>query len=58
MVKEKMTEKKEEKNEAQLVEVPTQTSIAFKLEDGKVVPDAEMLCRIYNKLLKIEKAVC
>lgn len=50
-------EKKKEVVEAQLVEVPTQTTIAFKLEDESLTDEKGMLLKIYNILKKIEKSV-
>jgi len=42
---------------AEIVQVPTQMGLAFKLEDESIVSSDEILVRIYNKLLQIEKAV-
>lgn len=55
-----MAEKKEEKiseSKAELIEVTTQTAPAIRLETGEVTNELELLVRIYNKLLLIEKAV-
>lgn len=53
-----MAEKEEVKSkQAELVEIPTQTTHAVKIEDGSVVEINELLVMIYNKLIKIEKAV-
>ena len=58
MAKEEETSKKEVAvKEAKLVEVPTQFGEAIQLEDGSLVTSNEFLVRIYNKLIKIEKAV-
>ncbi len=56
--KEKL-EKSEKKatKEAKLVEVPTQFGLSVELEDGTKVDDLQLLVKIYNKLLKIEKSV-
>ena len=43
--------------EASLVEVPTQTTIAFKLEDESLVDDKGMLLKIYNDIQLIKKSV-
>lgn len=53
-----MAEKKEEVKEAKLVEVAVQTGLVFQTEDGKNISPEQMQLAIYNKLLKIEKAVC
>jgi len=45
------------KKEAKLIEVPTQMGTAIQLEDGTIVSPMELDVLIYNKLLKIEKAV-
>ena len=54
-----MTETKKEnaETEAKLIEVPTQTAIAYQLDDKTIVDEKGMLIRIYNKLCNIEKAV-
>ena len=52
-----MDKNQEEKKEAKIVEVPTQMGLAIQLEDGTVVDTNEALVRIYNKVLRIEKAV-
>jgi len=44
-------------NEAELVEVPTATAIAFKLEDGNVVDMHEVLVKIYNDVQKLKKGL-
>ena len=51
-----MAEKKEQK-QAEIIQVPTQMGLAVKLEDEQVVNEMELLVRIYNKMLQIEKAV-
>jgi len=50
-------EKKKDIVIASLVAVPTQTTIAFKLEDESIVEEKAMLLNIYNILKKIEKSV-
>ena len=52
-----MADKKEEKTEASLVEVPTQTTIAFKLEDESIIDERGLLLRIYNDIQKIKKSL-
>ena len=42
---------------AEIVEVPTQMGRAIKLGNGEIVGDMELIVRIYNKVLAIEKAV-
>lgn len=42
---------------AEMVEVPTATAIAFKLEDGTVVNEHGLLFEIYKSVKKIEKSV-
>ena len=46
-----------EKKQAEVVQVPTQMGLAVKLENDEVVQELELLVKIYNKLLQIEKAV-
>jgi len=50
-------EEQEEVHEATLVDVPTQTVPAFKLENGDVVDLNDFLLKIYNRLLHLEKRV-
>ena len=50
-----MTEEKVK--EASIVEVPTQTIPAFKLEDDSIVDDRGILLRIYNKILNLEREI-
>ena len=45
-------------NQADFIEVPTQTAICYKLENGEVVDEKGMLLRLYNKILRIEKSLC
>lgn len=52
-----MTEEKQNTDEAVLVEVPTQTGIAFKLADGTIIDDRGLLVKIYNDIQKIRKAI-
>lgn len=42
---------------AEMVEVPTATAIAFKLESGEVVNEHGLLLEIYKSVKKIEKSV-
>lgn len=51
----KTVEKKQE--EAKLVDVPTQYSVAVQLENGDVVSQDQLLVEIYNLLKKIHKVV-
>lgn len=48
---------KKEKSEASLTEITIQTAPAFKLENGDIVDERTLMLEIYNKLLKIERAV-
>ena len=50
-------EKKKETVEESLVEVPTQTTIAFKLEDETLVDEKGLLIKIYNDIQKIKKSI-
>lgn len=50
-------EKKKEIVEASLVEVPTQTTIAFKMEDDSLLDEKGILLKMYNKICKIEKSI-
>ena len=43
--------------EASLVEVPIQTTIAFKIDDNEIVDEKGLLLKIYNKICKIEKSI-
>lgn len=54
-----MTEKTETKQEAQveLTEVATQTDLAYRLPDGKVVDMKEYLAWLGNLVYKISKSV-
>jgi len=55
MDKKETTEKPIE--EAKLVEVPTGSELAIQLESGEFVNSIGIFVKIYNKLLKIEKAI-
>ena len=44
-------------DEAVMVEVPTQTTIAFKLEDESLVDEKGLLVKIYNDIQKIKKSI-
>lgn len=60
MVKEKeeiKEAKQEVKPTAEMVEVPTQTAVAFKLENDEVINHDRMLLEIYKSVKKIEKSV-
>jgi len=48
--------KKQNEGDCELVEVPTQTTIAFKLGE-EVFDDRAMLLKIYNDLQDVKKAV-
>lgn len=50
-------EKKKEVIEASLVEVPTQTTIAFKMEDESLLDEKGLLLKIYNDIQKIKKSI-
>lgn len=52
-----MTEEKKESSEAGLVEVPTQTTIAFKLEDESIVSLNELVFKIYQIVSEIKRKV-
>lgn len=51
-----MVEEKKNK-EAVLVEVPTQTTIAFKMEDESLLDDKGLLLKIYNDIQLIKKGI-
>ena len=44
--------------EVSLVQVPTATAIAFRLEDGSIVDKERFLLEIYKDIQQIKKAVC
>ena len=50
-------EKKQDSKEAELVEVPTQTALVFKLEDEKVVDEKGLLLKMYNDIQKIKRSL-
>jgi hypothetical protein len=53
-----MVEKeKSEESEAGLVEVPTQTAVAFRLVDGRVVDERTLLLEIYKDLQIVKKFI-
>jgi len=56
VVQDKQEEKPKVKN-AKITEIVVQKGEAFELETGEVVDVNELLLRIYNKLLKIERSV-
>ena len=47
----------EKNKEASLVEVPTQTTIAFKLEDDSLVDEKGLLLKIYNDVKQIKDSL-
>lgn len=51
-----MAEEKK-KVEAVLVEVPTQTTMAFKMEDESIVDERAILLKIYNDIQLIKKSI-
>lgn len=55
MVEEKNKEVKSK--EAKLVEVPTQTTLAFQMEDESLLDDKGLLLRIYNDIQIIKKSI-
>ena len=52
-----MAEDKKDIKEAALVEVPTQTTITFKLEDESLVDEKGLLIKIYNDIQKIKRSL-
>ena len=42
---------------AKITEIVVQKGEAFELETGELVDERELLLRIYNKILKIERSV-
>ena len=54
---EQKSEKKEEPKEIELVQVPTQHSLAYQYPDGTVISTEELLARIANDVAKIRKSV-
>ena len=54
----KVEEVKKENKGIELVQVPTQHSLAYQLEDGSVLSTEEMLAVIANDIKAIKKAVC
>lgn len=57
-MEEKIEKKKEPSSEAELVDVATQTDIACKLPDGKVLyTEKEMLLQIINDLQKLKRGL-
>ncbi len=50
-------EKKDEVAEVKLVEVPTQTTLAYQLPDGKVIAKEQLLAQMANDIEKIKKAI-
>lgn len=47
----------EETKEAKIESVPTNYGYRILLEDGTEVSESELIIKIYNKLLKIERSV-
>ena len=56
-LKEEIKQESKEKKEAQLVEVPTGSRLAFMLEDESIITLEELLIKIYNDVQKIKKEV-
>jgi hypothetical protein len=54
---EQVQEEKPKLKNAKITEIVVQKGEAFELETGEVVDINELLLRIYNKLLKIERSV-
>ena len=52
-----VTEKEVKQKYAKVTKVIVQEGEAFELETGELVDANELLLRIYNKLLKIERSV-
>ena len=48
-------EKKQEKKEFQLVQVPTEFGLAFQTPDGKNITESELLVYIANTLEELKK---
>ena len=53
----KEAEEQEKHKEAEIVEVTTQTDLAIRLPNGKIVNQLQLLIECYNSLKKIEKSV-
>lgn len=54
---EEIIEEKPKLKTAKITEIVVQKGEAFELETGEVVDINELLLRVYNKLLKIERSV-
>jgi hypothetical protein len=57
VIEEEQPKKDKPSTSAEIIEVPTQMGRAIRLENGEIVTDIDMLVRLYNKVLAIEKAV-
>lgn len=49
--------KEEKSSKIEIVQVPTGHINQFKLTDGKVVGDAELIVAMYNEILDMRKAL-
>lgn len=56
MAEEKKKDEKP-KDEARVVEVPTQMGLMVELPDGRVVNDLEFRVELYNMVYKVKKAL-
>ena len=55
---EKPKAEKKEIKQAKIIDIEQVVGQAYELEDGTIINnDAELLIKIYNKLLRIEKSV-
>jgi hypothetical protein len=54
---EEEVQEKPKLKQAKITEIVVQKGEAFELENGELVDVNELLLRIYNKLLKIERSV-
>ena len=52
-----MAETKEQKNQFELVEVPTGKALAFKTPENEVLSTEELLVRIANDLEEVKRAL-
>jgi hypothetical protein len=55
MVEEKQAEKKEEKKEFAVVQVPIEHRLAIRTPEGDVISDLELLAKIANDIEEIKK---
>ena len=56
-LKEELKKEEKKEKEAQLVEVPTGSKLAFMLEDESIVTADELLIKIYNDIQKMKKEI-